>query len=105
MVVHHMGSLAPAPELPFSPETLGTHAPLPSSPGQRSNRVLLATAIAAFDSLESGAKDLNIRQTMVWLLSEGAGEQRIQYYDSLGGGGMDVLNRLFGWLPRWGDAS
>ena len=36
------------------------------------NRVLLATAIAAFDSLESGAKDSNIRQTMVWLLSEGA---------------------------------
>ena len=26
------------------------------------------------------------------------GEQRIQYYDSLGGGGMDVLNRLFGYL-------
>ena len=23
------------------------------------------------------------------------GEQRIQYYDSLGGGGMDVLNRSF----------
>ena len=39
---------------------------------ERSNRVLLATAIAAFDSLESGAKDSNIRQTMVWLLSEGA---------------------------------
>ena len=37
---------------------------------ERSNRVLLA--IAAFDSLESGAKDSNIRQTMVWLLSEGA---------------------------------
>ena len=36
------------------------------------NRRLLATAIAAFDSLESGAKDSNIRQTMVWLLSEGA---------------------------------
>ena len=30
------------------------------------------TAIAAFDSLESGAKDESIRQTMVWLLSEGA---------------------------------
>ena len=39
---------------------------------ERSNRVLLGTAIAAFDSLESGAKDSNIRQTMVWLLSEGA---------------------------------
>ena len=39
---------------------------------ERSNRVLLATAIAAFDSLESGAKDESIRQTMVWLLSEGA---------------------------------
>ena len=36
------------------------------------NRRLLATAIAAFDSLESGAKDESIRQTMVWLLSEGA---------------------------------
>ena len=36
---------------------------------ERSNRVLLGTAIAAFDSLESGAKDSNIRQTMVWLLS------------------------------------
>ena len=39
---------------------------------ERSNRVLLGTAIAAFDSLESGAKDSSIRQTMVWLLSEGA---------------------------------
>ena len=39
---------------------------------ERSNRVLLGTAIAAFDSLESGAKDSNIRQTMVWLLSENA---------------------------------
>ena len=28
-----VSSLAPAPELPFSPETLGTHTPLPSSPG------------------------------------------------------------------------
>ena len=36
------------------------------------NRRLLATAIAAFDSLESDAKDSNIRQTMVWLLNEGA---------------------------------
>ena len=36
------------------------------------NRRLLATAIAAFDSLESDAKDENIRQTMVWLLSENA---------------------------------
>ena len=39
---------------------------------ERSNRVLLGTAIAAFDSLESGAKDSNIRQTMVWLLGENA---------------------------------
>ena len=39
---------------------------------ERSNRVLLATAIAAFDSLESDAKDSNIRQTMVWLLGENA---------------------------------
>ena len=37
---------------------------------ERSNRVLLGTAIAAFDSLESGAKDSDIRQTMVWLLGE-----------------------------------
>ena len=36
------------------------------------NRRLLATAIAAFDSLESDAKDSNIRQTMAWLLSENA---------------------------------
>ena len=36
------------------------------------NRRLLATAIAAFDSLESDAKDENIRQTLVWLLSENA---------------------------------
>ena len=36
------------------------------------NRRLLATAIAAFDSLESDAKDSNIRQTMVWLLGENA---------------------------------
>ena len=36
------------------------------------NRRLLATAIAACDSLESDAKDENIRQTMVWLLSENA---------------------------------
>ena len=30
---------------------------------ERSNRVLLGTAIAAFDSLESGAKDSNIRRS------------------------------------------
>ena len=39
---------------------------------ERRNRKLLATAIAAFDSLESDAKDSNIRQTMVWLLGENA---------------------------------
>ena len=39
---------------------------------ERRNRRLLATAIAAFDSLESDAKDADIRQTMVWLLSENA---------------------------------
>ena len=39
---------------------------------ERSNRVLLGTAIAAFDSLESDAKDSDIRQTMVWLLGENA---------------------------------
>ena len=36
------------------------------------NRRLLATAIAAFDSLESDAKDSDIRQTMAWLLGENA---------------------------------
>ena len=30
------------------------------------------TAVAAFDSLESDAKDSNTRQTMVWLLGENA---------------------------------
>ena len=39
---------------------------------ERRNRKLLATAIAAFDSLESDAKDSDIRQTMAWLLSENA---------------------------------
>ena len=44
----------------------------PFQEAERNNRRLLSTAIAAFDSLESGAKDSDIRQTMVWLLSEGA---------------------------------
>ena len=44
----------------------------PFQESERSNRVLLGTAIAAFDSLESGAKDSDIRQTMVWLLGENA---------------------------------
>ena len=44
----------------------------PFQEAERNNRRLLATAIAAFDSLESDAKDSNIRQTMVWLLSENA---------------------------------
>ena len=39
---------------------------------ERRNRRLLSTAIAAFDSLESDAKDSDIRQTMVWLLGENA---------------------------------
>ena len=44
----------------------------PFQEAERNNRMLLGTAIAAFDSLESDAKDENIRQTMAWLLSENA---------------------------------
>ena len=44
----------------------------PFQDAERNNRRLLATAIAAFDSLESDAKDESIRQTMVWLLGENA---------------------------------
>ena len=39
---------------------------------RRNRKLLAATAIAAFDSLESDAKDESIRQTMVWLLGENA---------------------------------
>ena len=47
---------------------------------ERSNRVLLGTAIAAFDSLESDAKDESIRQTMVWLLDwSGEAGSLLQY--------------------------
>ena len=67
--------MSPAPHAPCR----GQHCPVvamllvpqaPRPPG--AFMCTLATAIAAFDSLESDAKDSNIRQAMVWLLGENA---------------------------------
>ena len=63
--------LSASPRLP----SLRHHAPLGSPQAPRPPGAFmctLATAIAAFDSLESDAKDSNIRQAMVWLLGENA---------------------------------